>query len=256
MRRDRPVSDSQQGFKDPENTEDYLKRLLEDSNEGFTFAHFAERYLKFELGVHIHWRFLPSVDAEQYCSIFNRATSGQCADTGTIVGIEAFERDRSARSAESDVGHPCRYEESVLVDVVEFVESPQRFIPSVVRTKRFDQVIGCCSDLLYSLVSGTLKGTDIFVDGELGLPIGDSIVGENQLVHQVIQARSDVMNSITENQQQTRRRYLGDTNSQRAISGFRIVVRDHFIGVTSVENLDFKLEIADVLCGSYNLCFD
>ena len=124
----------------------------------------GERYLKGDIEVRVHFRFVACDDPSDFCAVFQKRNSILTRTRNhPVVNL-----DKDARYAESAHGEredgltgsePSNQQEAVLVDVVKLMKRPEVVIPSQVRLCRVDEAYRACVHSLYhsrriSYVSG------------------------------------------------------------------------------------------------------
>jgi hypothetical protein len=262
-------------LKSVEHPSDTIGELRERWDDRFTLASPAllKRYVEGELSIHLHIRCLLDGGSAEFCAVFERANH-----LGTTHGeIEAFhgafplpgcEPKREGLPAQ---GAADNVDKSVLISHVEFVDVPERvfakLVPSLVRLKPLDCVHDSdAGSLLFLGSSGfVFLGVPFFGfpdDGKLRPGVGFTAVGEHQLVHQVVERGTQVVDRVPDDEAEPEGPddeaepeggILRNPSGRDLLSRLRVTVKDDSVGVEVKEGLDFKLEVLDVLVGPFNL---
>jgi hypothetical protein len=140
---------------------------------------------------------------------------------------------------------------SMLVEVVQFVESPQGVIPSTVRLYRLNnETTKLGADLLFkSTVNGLFKFLPSFMHWEMHVGIvtaqhaddfGDSVVkGTSKIVDGVANHCAKVGNGMPE--------------VEAEVASFRVFIDERGVVVRRHEGNDSRLRLLDVMIGPFNL---
>src|SRR5262249_51806392 len=139
-----------------------------------------------------HLRFAAPLDAADYCAILknwefflrNKTWYGHEGKSLSLrlgrIAPEPSDRGNAATEPDNE-------QEAVFVEVVKFVEFPERVVPSLVRLDRVNDSYRLRRDSLYfsARIAGFVIGSR-FADGKAGEIVGRIPVGFNQLPSQVV----------------------------------------------------------------------
>jgi hypothetical protein len=147
---------------------------------------------------------------------------------------------------------PDGEQEPVLIDYVQLVELPERFIPSLVRFERVDDRPRRARDPLFYSAEGGFKSARAFADREL-IGLSDVLpVGEDKLAPSEIEGRPKVVDRISSEQRQDGGRLLPDPEAIDQYSRLRIYLTRDLVWVGCVIPLDRGFEISDVQIGPFD----
>ena len=193
----------------------------------------AERYAKHNLNIICKWN-IPALggDAVDYVAIFQRAF--------WVGGIEMkwkggklFPHHFSHKLTGINLDAPFLayqdQEEAVFVVLVEVVDSPERFVPSMVRI--------CSADCFERIGMGTAyssfdEGVDVIgttTNWESGVFVGSSPVGFNELPSEIVEGASQVIEGVPDIQAPS---WVGVPTNREAedfVSSIRLVLRGNEI---------------------------
>ncbi len=196
-------------------------------------------WLKFQCGIHTHYQFfaqLSRIDTD------GSATNGH-PESGCI---------HITNSASDDCGN----DEFVLTCDVEIVNLPQETIPSLVRLYCFETLPDWSGQILWQFGvpprEACSESGSVFADRKVVGPICVAVT-EKEVVCQDIQARSEVMDDICNEQAPTRRDKLQNLCEYfRSVSG-RICAGSDAIWLPAKELGDFSFELIDMGISMTNL---
>ncbi len=137
--------------------------------------------------------------------------------------------------------------------IVQLMNSPEVFIPSLIRLDSFDNVYCPKPDSLYrSARFGFVLGSR-FVDREVGVATRDLAVRFDQLPSQVIEAAPKLVNGFANDQRQiAQRKLMAQFYLANEQLKFRILLADEFIGIVVPDSNEFGFKITDVLFGPFD----
>lgn len=264
--------------KSENNLVDELHRLMESFNNRFTLRNpnFAERYIKMELHVGLHFRFR---DGEDYIAYFQNADGIDFNPQSTEVrgGLTA-QRDGNSRTAghrvTTDVpvlqfrpsltwrhamcakSRSDSKQKAVLVDVVKAVKTPESVIPSFVWFERVDSLNVI---IAHSLYFSCVLGRCIF-PGSISNRKTDVVTGRlpgflsNESVDKMVERTPKVLEGIAANGDNILRDGLHADEVIAALASVRIVLDFNCIWAGTEEGITSDLQILDVLVGPINFC--
>ena len=158
------------------------------------------------------------------------------------------------------------YQETVLVDIVKLIESPEKIVPSLVRFGRVDSIYRRLRHALYfSFTRGFVFCGAVRVDyGETDLLLfgstkDNALLGApdlHEMPSEMIEGTSHVIDGLPGEQRDNGDHKLGtgDIMLRECVRKLRIWLDSNFIRLTIQEVADFPFQILGVLvgpCGSY-----
>jgi hypothetical protein len=248
-----------------------LDELKKRWNERLTLDNLdlTERYLKFELGVHVHLRYRVLAesgrDSVDFCAIFQRERElghddadalrrrylGEI-DRGRIgVGIQNIGQGVGVDGAR--VRRADGHQELVFVRDVELVELPERVVCSLVRFGFLYEIHRSLRHSLYLSSVVGFKNIGTPEDGESGI-VGDALApGADYLANEQIEAGTEVVDAISYDCAPRERRLFGDFDPPDQISRIRLVITNGSVRLVLLEPLVPGLEITEVMFGPFDL---
>jgi hypothetical protein len=149
-------------------------------------------------------------------------------------------------------------EESVLVDVIKFVESPEKIVPASIRFEVINSFFRLRPHTLYFSSLVPFVSGEIFGNRERGILCGLDSIYEPQLICKVIERTPEVLANVPSDSDSVKRKHSETMQLIRAINGgMRIVFTQSYVCVyvpASGEN--FPLKIHEVLLGPLNFYAD
>ncbi len=161
-------------------------------------------------------------------------------------------RTLSERSTPSIRSRSCSENETVLVNSVKLMETPEKVIMSAVWTDCVDKIFGLLGkSFCFSARFGFVDFLSL-TDRKINRWLSDSHTSRN-LARQMIQGSSEIVGNIAQYQPDTRRNF-GDI-FQRELSGIRfgVVLGNTKITVIPDESNSLNLQVVDVIFGSFDL---
>lgn len=150
-----------------------------------------------------------------------------------------------------------KYDRSMLVEVIEFIECPKGKISSLVRLYRIDNKLAKVgTDLLFkSEIDGLYKFFPRFMHGEVGVStIGISSHVADNFGHRVVKRASEVVNSVTDdNAKPVDGECAGGPEIKAEIASLRISIDEMSVTFRPQKALNPGLRVTDVLIGPLNL---
>jgi hypothetical protein len=249
-----------------------LDELIERWNNRLTLDNLdlAKRYLKAELGVHVHLRYW--VDAEagrdsvDFCAIFQRKREFRREKGHALRRRELMELERGhAGVGFQDIGHGVPvdgalvrhadgHQELVFIRDVELVESPERIVLSLIRFGFLDEVHRSLRRSIYFGGVAGFKSIGALEDRKSVLFADRIALGTNHLANEQVEGRTNVVDAIPGDGAPEKRRLLGDFDSPDQIARMRLVITNGSVGLSLKEPLIPGLEITEVMFGPFDLC--
>jgi hypothetical protein len=250
---------------------DKLHDLTERWNQRLTLDNLdlAKRYLKLELGVHVHLRYRVAAEAcrnsVDYCAIFQRKREFGCDDADALRRrhLVDFERGHAGVGFQ-DIGHGVGvggalvrhadgHQELVFVRDVELVESPERIVLSLIRFGVLDEVHRSLRRSIYFGGVAGFKSIGALEDGKSVLFADGVALGTNHLANEQVEGRTKVVDAIPDDGAPEKRRLLGDFDPPDQIARMRLVITNGSVGLSLKEPLIPGLEITEVMFGPFDL---
>lgn len=262
----------EQGLEAKNNVVNRLRHVMERFDQRLTLKNLrlAERYLKCEL--HLLVYFCVGEIGEEFVACLQReqAISGPHKNVGDghvleDVSPSAFGPHlllEHALHIRCEVDTPIvgtnRDNQAVFVDVVKFVETPERIIPTLVWFNRVDSFNRIWPHALYfsSSVGFVLRGVVGVRNRETGLPIGRSAADENELISQVVKGAPDIMECVSSDNRQSHGDFTHADKIIDQLSCLRVALGSDYVWVGHKERPDFCLKITDVLFGPFDFYAD
>jgi len=206
----------------------------------------VERYKRDDLSFHFHYfsRLGRSRTGRNFCAMIARSQSA--LDRMTLGTTPLGMGSMDSKSGEK---YP-----SMLVDVAEIVQNPQAgafpLIPSVVRLQSLDFCNSVCGHAEKPIPQKFLcENFGSFADGEKVTILGFIVRGEYEFPHQIIERRSQVLESIPNNERYMVRNGNPSVKSTNNAARLRLFLSHHFARfVLEVQNT-FRFKRLEVLCG-------
>ena len=241
----------------------YARHLAERVHHRLTLQNLrlAERYIKGELKIHIHFRSMASLETTDYCVVLYRAVGSPSEPkemgpigrnfAGSRHMARHVPREHGHIQPENGVGGSIGREKSVvLVYDVRDVQAPQKLVSTFVGFDRLENVHRAFTPALYRSSMGVFKFLGSIIEGELGFATGS---GSHGNAPQNIEGGAEVMDGISGNGSQSEGGCLPNPNVDIECPGFLVFLGDKQIGVGSVEGGDRDCEITEVLFGPFDL---
>jgi hypothetical protein len=246
---------------DADNAINPARELMERLNNLFTpsQSNFIESYAKGEFEILLHLR---SRNGEEYFAhlqregCVTRAGDNALKVGGCLRGGIAPHKDfcevftLTGQQIVVDEGTCGRKQQTMLVDVVEAVETPQQFIPSLIWLQRIDLGDVSLSRSLY--FSSELRRCVLlqtFGNGKSGEPTWYPSIHEDELPYKMVKSRTEVLNSVSSDSGDREGNVLGTEKTPLHIPRMSVVLEVNAIGVAIEKEPDSFFELLDVLIG-------
>jgi hypothetical protein len=236
------------------------RKLLKRWNDRLVWgaANLRQRYLDGKLRLHLHVR-VSSMEPHDLCAVFYGD-----ADTnseGYLPANRPFSGSGNLRvkptSCPSSVTYQ-RDQQSMLVGVIQFMQEPERVIyaSGLERLQILYPGLSCAGDSVYhSFRFGfVLGGLDVIKDREPSLRVRRFVSGQNQRSNQVVERRSEVIESIASDQTEIVRRSPNTPSPVDEIPSAEVWLSDE-LAWASVRQKEHEslIEITDLLVGPFDL---
>lgn len=246
-------------FKSQEYALAQIGQLVEDANNRLTFdrLNLAERYIKSQVNIAIKCEI--ARNGHHYRAFIERAPVAPCVELkrSTYQGPHVVRRlEPLARygGANPSVSGAYRDDFPVLVNDIEFVESPKKIIPSFVWLELLDHIPGIGTELLYfSLALARLEFLRVTCKGETYAGQIASSVSFGESAGKPVKADAQVVNRVSGDQPDIgmKRAPLSDLDIFCGAVGITLLAHD--IRLALNEGEDRAVKITDVAFGPFNL---
>jgi hypothetical protein len=214
----------------------------------------AERYIEGDIEILLHLQIQKATYPTKFCAILNHCDSAgnrcrraQGKASGLLGQWPVAENEHSR-----GISIANNKQEAVFVDVVKIVENPEVKAPTIVRLESIYNTYRIRADSLYfSAVSRHIFGRSV-VNREFGFVVWPSSVLLNELPSQMVEATAQLVDRFTSNKREFDRWMLENPNFIDNVSGLRINVFSHSIGIGFAEGIHPAFEITDVLFGPFD----
>jgi hypothetical protein len=248
-----------------------LDELKKRWNERLTLdsLDLTERYLKFELGVHVHLRYRVLAesgrDSVDFCAIFQRERGLGRDNADALCGRDLREIDRGRigvgiKNIGQSVGvdgvlmhHADGHQELVFVRDVELVEPPERVVLSLIRFGVLDEVHRSLRRSMYFGGVAGFKSLGALEDWKSVLFADGVTLGPNHLTDEQVEGGAEVVDTISGDSAPVERRLLGDFDPPDQISRIRLVITNGSVRLVVLEPLVPGLEVTEVMFGPFDL---
>jgi hypothetical protein len=248
-----------------------LDELKKRWNERLTLdsLDLTERYLKFELGVHVHLRYRVLAesgrDSVDFCAIFQRERGLGRDNADALCGRDLREIDRGRigvgiKNIGQSVGvdgvlmhHADGHQELVFVRDVELVEPPERVVLSLIRFGVLDEVHRSLRRSMYFGGVAGFKSLGALEDWKSVLFADGVTLGPNHLTDEQVEGGAEVVDTISGDGAPVERRLLGDFDPPDQISRIRLVITNGSVRLVVLEPLVPGLEVTEVMFGPFDL---
>jgi hypothetical protein len=224
----------------------------------------AERYVAGEMEIHLHFR-LSEMEMTDFCVVFENAADGNDS-AGRSQKVEVgHERTTGASFAPTlgygTVGPSNRAQTLVPIYAGEFVEDVKFVVPSLVRLQLLDSCLHCYpldfTDFVHpasgavpaaGVLVGLEEGGFSAVDGEAGRTRRLApLVLEGEPPHEVFERGPHVLEGVTDDDAQKRRRLLKNLRPEDVLATVRVGLVGDSIRLSGGEGGKFVAEHFQVL---------
>ena len=232
-------------------------KFLEDYKNRMTFDNLriGERYVKGDVRLIVHIRFAD----KDYVAVFERSSDAARHAETADASLDASPAEKKV--AGDFKRHPADVNEGnqqsvVLVGNVQIVDSPEHVIATFVRVGNVNGIYGTLRHALYSSMTLGLVIRGKLPDGKPGLLVGRPAVDEDELVSEMVEGASEVVDSVSGDEADINGRGLEVENLIERLSRLRIVLGFDSIRFAVEEPLPRDFYITDVLFGPFNFYAD
>lgn len=244
----------------PESFGDVRQQGVDDRGNGFTdslkdledvtvFSRncFAERYAESRLEIHIH---IFMSDSNDFCATLQRSRVDGNRDS-------CFWRDTEPLNIDVGDIDENEWEVPMLVDVREFLEQPERLVPSIARLHFGNYGLGLCADSSQLPFTLLFKLNLVNENGELNRPGRDFFICQDQRPDQVVEGRPVIIDSIPQDSVDTSRdgRRVG-LKPPDMLKGIRVKIVGDTVGVTFDGLCDGLIQRVTMLVRTCNFRLD
>jgi hypothetical protein len=260
---------SEQRLKSPDDLLNMIDHVMDRFEQRLTLNNprFVEHYLEERLNLLIQFR-IAEID-EDFVALFSRTSAVSGMNHGVVgddvISVNGLETVHAVQS-----GCGCYYE-TVLVDVVQLVEPPERFVPSLVRLGTVDSISRHLRHALY--FSLTRVGGFVFFGGfdikdrKVNVPLVPLREPSALIVNKAPDS-DKLIGKMIESGANVEKDFAGDSSNRvgdrfdfgkvidAVRAGLRLYLAADYIGGGRKIGLDFGIEIVDVLFGPFDLHSD
>jgi hypothetical protein len=236
---------------------DKMDEFLKKWNNWLTFDNLrlAERYQKGELCLHLRVARNDGMGpTEHFCARLQKF------DVWPLP--KGFHFPRTLQRHGRVGGGHCN-QETMLVDVVQFMDQPKITVPSLMRLGLFEKTnCGLGDSLYFGLSSGfqfvkeSAATSPILEDWEGMLVGGGSSRSLDKLPDEMIKARPQVVENISNDDGKSRGNWRARLNTKNFVAGLRVILGVETVRVLIDEKINPGIEFDDLLFGPFNFCPD
>lgn len=234
-------------FKNIDNIRDDLGELMQRFNDRLVLKGLlvAESYLEGRLEILADFDISCGGETHKYLAVFNRANMHiHHGEQGAKI-VSHLEVVDSCIMGRRD---KC----FMFIGYVEIVDSPQKFIPSVIRFQRADYLDDIFSGSVYvSIFDHTVKAVDIITKRKIDV-LGVSAFHAHQFRSEKVKSRSQVMNSVTDDCSKMARYFMPDSKCPELIRGVRVLLDNDSVRFRFNVVDDVIIKLTDVSFGPLN----
>lgn len=233
---------------------DKMSQFMEQWNDQLTLDNLrlAERYLKGELELLVFFSLKGQRPAKDFCAILQK--------NGFRPHPYGLSFPPSCNSQLSISG--ChRYQEAVLVDVVQFMDSPQVIVPSFVRAAFLDELYcGARNPLYFGIRTGFQFLKEVVGSGSTledwitDVSRGHISVSLNELPNEMIEGGSQIVKNISDEDRKSQGDLRAEMNPIDFLARFQIALGTDGIRTCFDERINPAFEIVDVFFGPFDFC--
>jgi hypothetical protein len=230
-------------FDSREDALDYARKLVEDSRRWLSVhnVNLRQRYEDARLEIAVECRTAP--DAEQFHLIFRAIPDGRPHEMSELNVAEYGVVETKGSGV-----HRNRSDDLVFVGITEFVQSPQKVIPSLVWLKRHHQVEDVFRDLLGGARDSTLRFGYVVTEREMSMLTvlassdADSKSG-------LVESGAKIVKRIEDNTWQFDWQRLCEFDLVRILGAIRVYVHESGVWIAVREGAGLPFECLNVTLG-------
>jgi hypothetical protein len=145
------------------------------------------------------------------------------------------------------------YDSFMLVNNVEVVNCPKRFIPTLVRFQRANYLNDLWSGAVYmSLFDHRIKIIPLVAEREIDI-VSIPAIELNQFASEDIEGGSKIVNHIPDNKGEIVGLFFLHAERKSVVAGLRVLLDDKFVRITFPKTVDLEIKVRDVFFGPFNL---
>lgn len=235
-----------------------------DNRLTLTNLRLIERYRDGNLNVVVNGRWNEAID---FRIVLQRADElGSCWDTNAgadgsragrcVADVQSAWRDGQERYIQScehlNAGRSYRNDALVFVQGVEFVENPQRGIPTLVGLQPSDQPLGLGADALYFSYGLGFKVLDGSADGESSSASYLFSVCDDEFTYELVERRTKVVDGVGDDRTGALWERFLQLHADDVLASFVILLHEEFVGLGIIEGADQRLKFDDMFFGPFD----
>jgi hypothetical protein len=235
-----------------------IRKLMQAWNDRLTLSNLRlpERYIKGDIELLIHLRAKRAGYPTNFGAVLNYWNSGVREKRDWRAQLNECRLRGRLPLHERKTGFANRIgdneQESVLVEIVKFVEFPEAIVPTLVRVERINEIYGSRAHSLYfGANTGFVFGRSL-VNGEIGLLVRSAAVGLDKLPSEVVETAPKLVNGFSSENGEFQRRLANDTNLVNELMSLRVYIDNKSIVVGFEEGTGESFEVTDVLFGPFD----
>ena len=151
-----------------------------------------------------------------------------------------------------DAGRSYRNDALVFVQGVEFMENPQRGIPTLVRLQPADQPLGFGANAPYFSYGVGFKVLNGSADGESAPASYLFSVRDDQIAHKLIERGAEIVNGVSDDNAGALWNGFVDAYADDVFASFIVLLHEKFVGFGLIEGADKRLKLGDVFFGPFD----
>ncbi len=223
----------------------FINKSVQDSLDWLAVhnQNIADDYMSGKVDVRLHCRTLNT--AEEYHFVFRPIPTGrEKLEASSFLNFDVPEVNE--RRADCD-----RCEDAVFVGVAEFVECPEKIVPSFVWLESANEIDNLLWKRFATSFQGRLKIGSTVREREVGV----TTFGSPKSVTSLVESRPQVVNSIGGNSLQARWHGLNELDLVRVLASVRLTLDEGFVGLSFEEFGGLPFEIIEVIVSPLNASF-
>jgi hypothetical protein len=230
----------------------------------------SERYRvgEFEIIVHMQRRTVVPGHAQELCAVLSNRNASECRGWIGLGSIgkevsqcfpesgKLVEHGVSVSMDDTDKPAPDDVKEAVFVEIIQFVQNPERLEPVSVRLHRPDEVYCTRLHSLYSSRELAFAFGRSIQKREACMPTGGAATGDDELPRQMVEAAPQIVSGVSGDHREGGRDWLLNPHPVDEFTGMRVLIAPEAVWVALAKDLDLRFKVADVVFGPFDFCPD